>query len=211
MFKDRQEAGRRLGRALAERPDKDVVVLGLPRGGVPVAAEVAAALGAPLDVLVVRKVGVPWQPELAMAAVGEGGAAVFNDRVVAASGLDDEQVRRLVTAAGDQVEQVVASLRGDTPAVDVSGRRVVVVDDGVATGATARAAAAVLRRRGAAHVLLATPVASPDVVPLLEHDYDEVVVLETPMRLHSVGEWYRSFGQVSTDEARDALVAGRAR
>jgi len=194
---------------LAKRHGGDVVVLGLPRGGVSVAAEVAAALGAPLDVLVVRKVGVPWQPELALAAVGEGGAVAFTQRVVETSGLSPEQVRRLVAAAAEQVEQVTTELRGDTPALDVKGRTVVVVDDGVATGATARAAAAVLRRRGAGHVLLAVPVASPEVVPLLEHDYDELVVLEEPARLHSVGERYRRFGQVSTAEARDLLVASR--
>ena len=209
MFTDREDAGRRLGEALASRRGAELVVLGLPRGGVPVAAGVAAALGAPLDVLVVRKVGVPWQPELAMAAVGEGGAAVFNERVVAASGLDSDQVRRLVERAGQEVESVVAELRGDAPSVEVSGRSVVVVDDGVATGATARAAAAVLRHRGASHVALAVPVASPDVLPLLERDYDEVVVLEAPARLRSVGEWYRRFPQVSTGEARDLLVAAR--
>jgi predicted phosphoribosyltransferase len=209
VFTDRREAGRRLAVQLSRRHGSDVVVLGLPRGGVPVAAEVAAALGAPLDVLVVRKVGVPWQPELALAAVGEGGAVAFTQRVVEASGLSPEQVRRLVAAAAEQVEQVTAELRGDAPALDVKGRTVVVVDDGVATGATARAAAAVLRHRGAGHVLLAVPVASPEVVPLLEHDYDELVVLEEPARLHSVGEWYRRFGQVSTAEARDLLVASR--
>ena len=210
MFTDRKDAGARLGEAMADRRGSDLVVLGLPRGGVPVAAEVASALGAPLDVLVVRKVGVPWQPELALAAVGEGGAAVFNERVVAASGLDADQVRRLVARASGEVDEVVADLRGGGAPVDVHGRTVVVVDDGVATGATARAAAAVLRHRGAAGVVLAVPVASPDVLPLLERDYDEVVVLETPAHLHSVGEWYRRFAQVSTAEARDVLVASRA-
>jgi putative phosphoribosyl transferase len=186
-----------------------VVVLGLPRGGVPVAAEVARALHAPLDVLVVRKVGVPWQPELALGAVGEGRAAVLNESVVAACDLPPETLRRLIDRAAAEVAGVVSDLRDGSPPLGVEGRTVLVVDDGVATGATARAAAAVLRHRGADHVVLAVPVAAPETAERLGKDYDEVVCVDLPERLGSVGEWYVRFGQVSTAEVRQILATAR--
>ena len=209
MFRDRTEAGRRLADRLSAWRDAEVVVLGLPRGGVPVAAEVARALHAPLDVLVVRKVGVPWQPELALGAVGEGRAAVLNESVVAACDLPPETLRRLIDRAAAEVAGVVSDLRDGSPPVDVEGRTVLVVDDGVATGATARAAAAVLRHRGADHVVLAVPVAAPETAERLGKDYDEVVCVDLPERLGSVGEWYLRFGQVSTAEVRQILNTAR--
>jgi len=209
VFRDRTEAGRRLAGRLSAWRDAEVVVLGLPRGGVPVAAEVARALHAPLDVLVVRKVGVPWQPELALGAVGEGRAAVLNESVVAACDLPPETLRRLIDRAAAEVAGVVSDLRDGSPPVDVEGRTVLVVDDGVATGATARAAAAVLRQRGAVHVVLAVPVAAPETAERLGKDYDEVVCVDLPERLGSVGEWYLRFGQVSTAEVRQILNTAR--
>jgi len=209
VFRDRTEAGRRLADRLSAWRDTEVVVLGLPRGGVPVAAEVARALHAPLDVLVVRKVGVPWQPELALGAVGEGRAAVLNESVVAACDLPPETLRRLIDRAAAEVAGVVSDLRDGSPPVDVEGRTVLVVDDGVATGATARAAAAVLRQRGAVHVVLAVPVAAPETAERLGKDYDEVVCVDLPERLGSVGEWYLRFGQVSTAEVRQILATAR--
>ena len=209
MFRDRTEAGRRLAGRLSAWRDAEVVVLGLPRGGVPVAAEVARALHAPLDVLVVRKVGVPWQPELALGAVGEGRAAVLNESVVAACDLPPETLRRLIDRAAAEVAGVVSDLRDGSPPLDVEGRTVLVVDDGVATGATARAAAAVLRHRGADHVVLAVPVAAPETAERLGKDYDEVVCVDLPERLGSVGEWYLRFGQVSTAEVRQILNTAR--
>jgi len=209
VFRDRTEAGRRLAGRLSAWRDAEVVVLGLPRGGVPVAAEVARALHAPLDVLVVRKVGVPWQPELALGAVGEGRAAVLNESVVAACDLPPETLRRLIDRAAAEVAGVVSDLRDGSPPLDVEGRTVLVVDDGVATGATARAAAAVLRHRGADHVVLAVPVAAPETAERLGKDYDEVVCVDLPERLGSVGEWYVRFGQVSTAEVRQILATAR--
>jgi len=209
VFRDRTEAGRRLAGRLSAWRDAEVVVLGLPRGGVPVAAEVARALHAPLDVLVVRKVGVPWQPELALGAVGEGRAAVLNESVVAACDLPPETLRRLIDRAAAEVAGVVSDLRDGSPPLDVEGRTVLVVDDGVATGATARAAAAVLRHRGADHVVLAVPVAAPETAERLGKDYDEVVCVDLPERLGSVGEWYLRFGQVSTAEVRQILNTAR--
>jgi len=209
VFRDRTEAGRRLAGRLSAWRDAEVVVLGLPRGGVPVAAEVARALHAPLDVLVVRKVGVPWQPELALGAVGEGRAAVLNESVVAACDLPPETLRRLIDRAAAEVAGVVSDLRDGSPPLDVEGRTVLVVDDGVATGATARAAAAVLRQRGAVHVVLAVPVAAPETAERLGKDYDEVVCVDLPERLGSVGEWYVRFGQVSTAEVRQILNTAR--
>jgi len=178
----------------------DTVVMGLPRGGIPVAALVAEGLGVPLGVLVVRKVGVPWQPELALGAVGENGAVVLNDAVVSATGLGPEEVDALVRQASREVERVAAELR---PAVDppaIADRLVIVVDDGVATGATARAAASVLRHRGSGPVILATATAPPSTCASLRSCFDDVICLETPRRFGSVGQHYEHFEQVSVGE-----------
>jgi putative phosphoribosyl transferase len=183
------------------------LILGLPRGGVPVAALVAAALSAPLDVLVIRKIGVPWQPELALGAVGEGGAAVLNDGLVSASGVGRDELDALIRKASRDVEQIVAEIRPASGPPDVTGRTVIVVDDGVATGATARAAASVLRQRGSGPVILATPVAAPSTCASLWSCFDEVICLETPWYFGSVGRHYERFAQVSIDEVRRLLGA----
>jgi putative phosphoribosyl transferase len=208
VFRDRTDAGRRLAELVADRLADapysldaiDTVVMGLPRGGIPVAALVAEGLGVPLGALVVRKVGVPWQPELALGAVGENGAVVLNDAVVSASGLGPEEVDTLVRQASREVERVAAELR---PAVDppaITDRLVIVVDDGVATGATARAAAGVLRRRGSGPVILATATAPPSICASLRSCFDDVICLETPRRFGSVGQHYEHFEQVSVGE-----------
>ena len=181
------------------------VVLGLPRGGVPVAALVAQAVGAPLDVLVVRKIGVPWQPELALGAVGENGAVVLNDSVVAASGMRQDEVEALVGEGSRAVEEVVAALRLATDPPDLGGRTVIVVDDGVATGATARAAAKIVRSRGPREVIFATPVGAPSTCSDLRSFFDEVLCLETPSSFGSVGQHYKHFDQVSIGEVRRLL------
>jgi putative phosphoribosyl transferase len=215
VFRNRADAGRLLAEQVTMRlreqtrsgPVASTVVLGLPRGGVPVAALVAQALGAPLDVLVVRKIGVPWQPELALGAVGEGSTVVLNDAVVAASGVGPEEVDALIREASQAVEQVVAELRPAAGSPDLSGRTVVVVDDGVATGATARAAAKIVRSRGAGLVIFATPVGAPSTCSDLRACFDEVICLRKPARFGSVGEHYEHFDQVSIGEVR-RLLAG---
>jgi len=166
---------------------------------------VAEALGVPLDVLVVRKVGVPWQPELALGAVGESGAVALNDRVISASGVGRDELDALIRKASQEVDDIAAELRPATGPLEVTGQMVIVVDDGVATGATARAAASVLRRRGAGSVILATPVGASGTCESLSSCFDEIICLRTPWRFGSVGQHYTSFGQVSITEVRRLL------
>ena len=213
MFRNRADAGRllaelvttRLGDPYCPGTAASVLVLGLPRGGVPVAAVVAQALGAPLDVLIVRKIGAPWQPELALGAVGEGGAVVLNDAVIAASGVRHDQVDALIREASQVVEQIVAELRPEAGPPDLSDRTVIVVDDGVATGATARAAAKIVRSRGSGDVIFATPVGAPSTCSDLRSCFDEVLCLQTPWSFGSVGRHYEHFEQVSIGEVRRLL------
>lgn len=207
-FRDRREAGRLLAARLAEHPLLHPVILGLPRGGVPVAAEIAEALGAPLDVLVVRKLGVPWHEEVAMGAVGEGGATVLNTEVTAAARVTVEDVERVERRERAEVEQRVERFREGHPPIDLHGRAAVIVDDGIATGATAKAACAIARERGAASVVVAVPVASPDAVRGLQ-DADEVVCLSAPEDFMAVGMHYIDFRQVEDHEVVELLRAAR--
>lgn len=207
-FRDRAEAGRVLAALVADRyADRSgqVVVLGLPRGGVPVAAEVAKAIGAPLDVFVVRKVGVPGQPELAMGAVASGGTRVLNDDVIRISGVTDEQLRRVTAAERELLAQREASYRGDEPPVDVTGKTVIVVDDGLATGASMRAAVAALRQRRPRELVVAVPVAPQGTGEELAAVADAVVCARTPEPFFAVGHWYDDFSEVSDDDVRAAL------
>jgi putative phosphoribosyl transferase len=211
-FADRADAGRQLAALLRDElsePDggTPTVVVGLPRGGVPVAREVAAALDAPLDVIVVRKLGVPIQPELAMGAIGEHGVRVLNEDVVAMAGIDEAAIRRVEATEAAELERRVRRYRGDRPGVPLAGARVVVVDDGVATGATAAAACRVARAVGAAEVVLATPVAPPDWIERLGDAADVYVAVATPDGFASVGRHYRRFGQVGDDEVAACLAA----
>lgn len=199
-FTDRADAGRRLGAALSHLAGPDTVVVGLPRGGVPVAAEVARVVDAPLDVIVVRKLGVPTQPELAMGAVGEDRVEVHNDEVVRLAGVSGQALERAAAREREEVARRAERFRAGRRRVSLAGRTVVIVDDGIATGSTARAACAVARAEGARRVVLAAPVAPPEVRSRLAPDADEVVVLETPASFHAVGQFYRDFGQVPDDD-----------
>lgn len=205
LFNDRVDAGRRLAGALAHLRGEHPVVLGLPRGGVPVAYEVARELGAPLDVLVVRKLGVPYHRELAFGALGEGGVRVLNDDVVARAGVGPTQVESVERAELAELEQRARRFREGRPLVALSGRTVIVIDDGIATGSTAEAACQVARARGAARVVLAVPTAPPEAVERLRTEADDVICLSTPALFQAVGQWYRDFSQ-TTDEEVVALL-----
>jgi predicted phosphoribosyltransferase len=210
-FSDRREAGRRLGerlRQLAGRPD--VVVLGLPRGGVPVAAEVAAALGAPLDVLVVRKLGLPGHEELAMGAIAAG-VRVLNEEVLALYAPTSADIDATTEREGRELERRERLYRGDRPPLRVGGRVVIVVDDGLATGSTMRAAVAALRRLEPARIIVAVPVAPPETCAVLRGEADEVVCLAEPDPFHAVGLWYVDFAQTTDEEVRAALASARGR
>jgi putative phosphoribosyl transferase len=207
-FADRTAAGQALGQALAPYAGRDdVLVLALPRGGVPVAGEVAAALGAPLDVLIVRKLGVPWQEELAMGAVASGGARVLNEDVIAGGGIRPEQIEQATREQQREIERRERAYRGDRARPDPKGRRVILVDDGIATGATMRVAVQALRGLGAAAIVVAVPVAPPETVARLRAEADEVVCLAMPEPFYAVGSWYADFRQVSDDEVRRLLEA----
>jgi predicted phosphoribosyltransferase len=207
VFRDRRQAGALLGEALsAFAGRKDVLVLGLPRGGVPVAAEVARALDVPLDVLVVRKLGAPGREELAIGAIAEGGVRVLNRALVANLGLDPREIDVLAGREERELERRVRIYRGGRGPLPVENRTVIVVDDGVATGATMRAGLQALRVRGAARVIAAAPVGAADSVDALREYADEVVVLETPGWFQAVGQWYEDFGQTSDEEVRACLA-----
>jgi len=209
LFVDRTDAGRHLARRLRHLRGADVVVLGLPRGGVPVAFEVAEELHAPLDVIVVRKLGVPYQPECAFGAIGEDGARILDDYVMRQAGLTGPQVEVVAAREQAMLDRRVGQLRGDHPPAALDGRTVIIVDDGIATGSTARAACQVARARGAGRVVLAVPVGSVQGIGALRSCADEVVCLHTPGRFLAVGEWYDDFSPV-TDEEVTMLLAKAA-
>ncbi|MEV6737659.1 phosphoribosyltransferase family protein [Streptomyces sp. NPDC051104] len=205
VFTDRLEAGRQLGARLRHLRGRDLVVLGLPRGGVPVAAEVAEALGAPLDVCLVRKLGVPFQPELGMGAIGEDGVRVINDAVVREARVTPEELAQVEEREREVLELRARRYRGGRSPVPVEGRTVVVVDDGVATGSTARAACRIARVRGAARIVLAVPVAPHDWIERLADEADELVCLDTPRVFFAVGQFYADFAQVDDAEVAACL------
>jgi len=212
IFADRADAGRALATALeSRRGAADTIVLGLPRGGVPVAYEVAAALALPLDVLVVRKLGLPWQPELAMGAIASGGALVLNDEVVRYLGGRDDAFEAVRAREQAELERRERDFRGDRPPLDMRNRTGILVDDGLATGATMEAAVRSLQALGASRVVVAVPVASPEARDRIAAVADEVVCLATPMLFSAVGQWYRDFGQTSDDEVRDLLSQAHGR
>ena len=210
LFADRREAGRRLAPHLAAHAGRpDVIVLALPRGGVPVAFEVAAALAAPLDVFLVRKLGLPGQEELAMGAVASGGVRVINDTVVEGAEVPPSVIDAVTDAESRLLERREHLYRGDRPATAVDDRVAILVDDGLATGTTMRAALAALRQRSPASIVVAVPVAAPPVCAALRSEADEVVCAYTPEPFYAVGMWYADFSQTTDDEVRALLAAAR--
>jgi predicted phosphoribosyltransferase len=212
-FDDRRQAGRVLAGLLSEFAGRgDVVVLALPRGGVPVAYEVATALAAPLDVFTVRKLGVPGQRELAMGAIASGGVRVLNDEVVEALGLDERDIEPIEREERRELERREDRYRRGRPALDVADRQVIVIDDGIATGSTMQAALHALRQLGPAAVVVATPAASSQAREGLGHLVERVVCAATPEPFRAVGLWYRRFDQTSDEEVEQLLTAaGRDR
>lgn len=206
LFFDRAHAGRRLAATLQHLKGGNLAVAGLPRGGVPVAYEVARSLHAPLDVIVVRKLGVPSQPELGMGAIGEDGVRILNEEVVGLAGVSPEELAAVERRERAELDRLGRRLRGDRPRLPLAGRTVVVVDDGIATGSTARAACRVARARGAARVVLAVPVAPRGWTTHLGPDVDEAICVATPRPFVAVGHWYLDFAQTSDDEVIDCLT-----
>jgi len=210
LFADRVDAGQRLGARLREFIEQEcagdeAVVLALPRGGVPVAYEVSKALGSPLDVSVVRKLGAPQQPELAMGAIASGGVRVINEEVVRALHITPEQLADTAERETRELERREHAYRGDRAPIDVRGNCVLLVDDGVATGYTMRAAVAALRQRNPKKIIIAAPVAAQDTCNELKRHADAVVCLMTPYDFAAVGQWYRHFDQTSDEEVRILL------
>jgi len=206
-FRDRVEGGRRLAERLAGYAGRaDVSVFGLPRGGVPVAFEVATRLGAPIDVLVVRKLGTPDQPELAMGAIGPGGVRVLNDEVVRELRIDARTIDAIEARERVELTRREQAYRGDRPPADLRGRTAILIDDGLATGSTMRAAVAAARARGPAKIVVAVPVAARATVDEFRQEVDEVVTVLAPEWFSAVGLWYEEFTQTTDDEVR-ALLA----
>jgi predicted phosphoribosyltransferase len=207
LFRDRREAGRLLAAKLtayANRPD--VIVLALPRGGVPVAYEVARALGAPLDVFVVRKLGVPGSEELAMGAVATGGVRVLNDQLVNRLGIPDHLIDAVAVREGQELARRERLYRGGRPLLDVRDRTVILVDDGLATGATMHAAIAALRQLHPARIVVAVPTASPETCEEMRAEVDDVICAITPEPFQAVGRWYQDFAQTTDEEVQDLLT-----
>jgi putative phosphoribosyl transferase len=206
-FRDRTEAGRHLADLLREYAGRDdVIVLALPRGGVPVGYEVAQALGMPLDVFVVRKLGVPGHEELAMGAVATGGLLVLDEGLVRALGIPDEELRRVVEAELRELERRDAEYRGNREPPDLEGKTVILVDDGLATGSTMRAAALAVRRLNPARIVVAVPVAAEETCDAFRDVVDDIVCGATPKPFRAVGLWYEDFSQTTDEEVRDLLA-----
>lgn len=210
QFSNRRDAGRQLAAKLAEyADDANVLVLGLPRGGVPVAYEVARALHAPLDVFLVRKLGVPGHRELAMGAIASGGLRVVNSDVVEALGIVPSAVESVATSELVELERRQSAYRGNAPLPKLSGRTVIVVDDGMATGSTMRAGVGALRQSNPARIIVAVPVAAAETVRRLREDADSVVCLIAPPDFQAVSAWYAAFSQTSDEEVRKILESSR--
>ena len=210
-FANRRDAGRRLAEQLRRLDLDDPVVLGLPRGGVPVAYEVACALDAPLDVMVARKIGAPFQPELGVGAIAEGGVLVFDEATLRSLRLEVAQLDATVAREHIELQRRVEHYRGGAQPPDLAGRSAVVVDDGLATGVTARAALRAVRRASPARLVLAVPVGPPDAGEFMRPDADEIVVLEMPAHLAAVGQWYDDFAQTADEEVIALLQQARQR
>jgi putative phosphoribosyl transferase len=212
QFRDRTEAGRLLADKLAEYANrKDLLILALPRGGVPVAFEVAKALNAPLDIMVVRKLGVPGHEELAMGAIAPGGVRVFDAGVVQQSHVSSSTIDAIIVKEQTEMERRETVYRGNAPTADVHGKIVILVDDGLATGSTMRAAVTAVKRGQPEKIVIAVPTAPPGSVNELRTEVDEVVACITPRLFFGVGEWYQKFNQVSDEEVRALLLESKRR
>ncbi|HWV58571.1 MAG TPA: phosphoribosyltransferase [Longimicrobiales bacterium] len=210
IFRDRAEAGRRLAdRLTAFRGRDDVVVLALPRGGLPVGREVANAIGAPLDVMLVRKLGYPGQEELAMGAIASGGVRMINQEVVDLLGVTEHTLAAVAATEQVELERREREYRGDRPAAELAGRIVILVDDGLATGSSMQAAAEAVRAQSPARVIVAVPVAPAETCERFRTIVDDVICLETPEPFHAVGLWYEDFSQVSDSDVRAILADSR--
>lgn len=206
-YQDRKQAGQTLGeQLLSYQNHDDVLVLGLPRGGVPVAYEIARALEAPLDVWVVRKLGTPGQQELAMGAIASGGKRVLNDKIVRSLGLSEETIDEVAEHEQKELERREQAYRGDRERPAIEGKTVILVDDGLATGATMRAAIEALRQQNPGRIIMAVPVAPPETIEQLSREVDEVICPQTPSPFGGIGGWYERFPQTSDDEVRDLLT-----
>ena len=206
LFRDRAEAGRFLALKLAAHADRqDTVVLALPRGGVPVAFEVAKSLNVPLDVFIVRKLGVPGQEELAMGATATGKVRVLNQDIITALGISDEVVDSVIAREERELQRREELYRGDRPACQVEGKTVILVDDGLATGSTMHAAVLALRRRKPARVIAAVPVAAVSTCEEFKDEVDEIVCATTPNPFYAVGQWYEDFSQTTDGEVQELL------
>jgi len=208
-FRDREDAGRRLAERLVRYRDERPIVFALPRGGVPVGYQVARALDAPLDVFVARKLGAPGQPEFGIGAVSIGGVRILNEDIVRRLGIPEDYLERVTQRETAEVERRLGHFRGDRPEPDVRGRTVILVDDGLATGVTARAAVAALRQREPRRLVLAAPVCAAQTSELLASEVDELVCLEAPSDLGAIGFWYRDFAQTSDEEVIELLQRSR--
>ena len=210
IFRDRTDAGQKLAARLAKYAHRsDVLVLALPRGGVPVAYEVAEQLGAPLDVFLVRKLGVPGYEELAMGAIASGGVRVVNDDVVRQLAIPGEVIDAVAAEERRELERRERAYRNDRPPPDVKGRTVILIDDGLATGSTMRAAAAALRKLGPERIVVAVPVSAPETCDEIREEVDEVVCAVTPEPFRGVGLWYKDFSQTTDEEVRELLERAR--
>ncbi len=210
-FRNRREAGQQLSAKLQQYAGQpDVIVLALPRGGVPVGFEVATALDVPLDVFVVRKLGLPWHEELAIGALASGGVRFLDQDLIRVAGVSDDDIRRVTAVEQIELERRERLYRGDRPFPDLAGKTVILVDDGLATGSTMRAAVAALRQEDPARVIVAVPVASPDTCEAFRDIADDIVCAATPEPFHAVGLWYEDFSQTTDEEVHYLLDQARA-
>lgn len=208
LFRDRTEAGRKLAQKLKAYANReDVIVLGLPRGGVPVAFEVAKTLNAPLDVFLVRKLGVPGQKEFAMGAIASGGVRILNRKVIESLHISQEAIARTAAQEQRELERREYAYRGDRPSLDLSDRTVILVDDGLATGATMQAAAIAIRQQHPKQIIAAVPVSAPKTCNEFRVKVDEIICAETPRPFIAVGVWYRNFAQTTDAQVQDLLLS----